>query len=135
MSGLDLVTAKAVISFEVYPSAILGTNFNDVRVEAILDAETTRLLGYDPWSMHANVYPTLPDGTPNDPNDYMFVRVRQGSGETTIVGMPWIRESTVTLSSNSVVSLKVVDVGPEDVTKIVNALSANGYTATDVTLS
>jgi hypothetical protein len=134
MSGYDLLKPKAVVNFSVYPSAILAANFTSVRVEAIIDAETARLLGFDPWSMHVNVYPTLPEGVPDDPNDYLFVRVKFNSGETTILGIPWIREDSIEQVSYTTISLKIPNVGPGDVDKVVKALSANGYSASDVKL-
>lgn len=134
MSNFDLLKPKAVVNFDVYPAAILGSNFNNVRVEAILDAETARMIGYDPWSMHVNVYPTLPEGTPNDPNDYLFVRLKLESGESTIVGLPWIREESIEQVSYTTISLKIPNVGPGDVEKVVKALSANGYKTSDIKL-
>ncbi len=69
-------------SFEVYPSAILGNNFQDVRLEGIVSARTAAAYGVDIQALHANVYPTLPAGmAPNDPIQYPYVRIQHQNGE------------------------------------------------------
>lgn len=66
------------VSFEVYPAAVLGNNFKDVRLEGIISARTAASYGMDIQALHANVYPTLP-------------RVR----------FPTTRFNTITCGSNS----------------------------------
>lgn len=135
MSILQALPILSTVSFEVYPSSILGTRFTRVKVEGILDAHTARSLGFDPWALHANVYPTLPAGTPNDPTAYLYVKVKLSSGGSEIVGVPWIRPDSITELQLKTAQIKVLNVGPDDLPKIVQALSANGFAAHEVTLT
>lgn len=84
-------------SFQVYPVAQLGNNFQNVVVLAILDATTVQQLGVDIWGVHKNLYASLPPGTPSDPTQYQYLRLKLQSGQTTIVAVPWISDSTVEL--------------------------------------
>lgn len=86
-------------SFQVYPVAQLGNNFQNVVVLALLDASTVQQLGIDIWGMHKNLYASLPAGTPNDPTQYQYLRLKLQSGQSTIVAVPWIDDSTVELAN------------------------------------
>lgn len=123
---------NATCSFDVYPSAILGATFQGVKILDIVSADTTRFLGFDPQAMHANVYPTLPPGTPNAYDAYPYVRMQLPSGQMQIFGIPWIIDSTFKISTNRTVQLTIDNVDDNDLNVIRQALSANGFTAVDV---
>lgn len=114
-------------SFEVYPSAILGNNFNDVTLDSIMSPESARSFGVDIFAMHANVYRTLPSIVPNDPLKYSWVRVKMPNGGYIVLGEPYIRAESIVISSTGVLNLSFIGVSQTDQTRILNALSANGY--------
>lgn len=115
-------------SFEVYPVSVLGNNFQDVRLEGIISAQTAAAYGIDIQALHANVFPTLPSGTvPNDPFQYNYIRVRFPSGEYTVLGIPWIRSDTIVISTGGKVTMVFQDKTPTDIDNMLLALSANGY--------
>jgi hypothetical protein len=122
------------VSFETYAPTILGGSFVDAVVLAHLDADSTRMMGYDPYSVHANVFPSLPHGTPNNANQYSFVKLRLVSGQVTYLGAPWINGATIVIRNRQRCEIIVEDIGQSDVEKIVLALSANGYKAASVRL-
>lgn len=121
------------VSFNVYPSAILGATFTNVRVLGILDASIARQLGLDTAAMHANVYPTLPPGTPNDPTGYLYVRIQHQSGEQQILGLPWIKSETIVALNYNTINAKISNVTPEDSERVLAALNANGFNAIEIT--
>lgn len=123
----DLPTGT-VVSFDTFAPAILGTEFKDCTVMCHLDAETVRLLGFDPAARHANIYPSLPTGqVPNDHTAYLYVKLRTINGATEYVGLPWIRKETVRARQVRTATLVFEDVGPEDVQEIIEQVSAAGY--------
>ena len=130
----DYLQFGNIISFNVYPSAILGTAFNDVRVQAILDKDTANMW-IDADSMHINVFPYLPAGVPDNPNQSQFVKLVHQNGNVSIIGIPWIRAETVTLSERGTLVITVDNAGPVDRERIIRALSANGYRAASVSLT
>jgi len=99
-------------SFSVYPVAQLGNNFQNIQVLALLDATTVQQLGVDIWAMHKNIYPTLPAGTPNDPTQFQYLRIKLQSGTSTIIAIPWINDSTVELVSAQTLDVKIYNVDP-----------------------
>lgn len=115
-------------SFEVYPTSVLGNNFNDVRLEGIISARTAASYGIDIQALHANVYPTLPAGTvPDDAFQYGYIRIQLPSGEFTVLGIPWIRSETVVISTGGKIVLTFEDKTQADLEKILLALSSNNF--------
>lgn len=133
MSIYNYLKFGNVLSFDVYPSAILGTDFNDVTVLATLDKDTANLW-IDADSMHINIYPTLPPGVPDDPNQYQYVKLRHTNGSISVIGIPWIRAQTVEVSQRGTLTILIEGATAEDRERVVRALSANGYRAAKVTL-
>lgn len=99
-------------SFNVYPVAQLGNNFQNVKALALLDASTVQQLGVDIWAMHKNIYPSLPAGTPNDPTQFQYLRIKLQSGTSTIVAIPWIDDSSVTLVSAKTLQVTLGNLDP-----------------------
>lgn len=115
-------------SFEVYPTSIIGNNFQDVRLEGILSARAAASYGVDIEALHANVYPTLPQGSaPNDPFQYSYIRIQYPSGEYAVLGIPWIRQESIAISNGGKLTLSFEDKTQVDLDRILMALSSNGY--------
>lgn len=133
MSVYDHLNFGNVISFDVYPGAIIGSTFTNARVLAILDRDTANIW-IDTAALHANVYPTLPAGVPDDPSQYQYVKLQLSNGNMTIIGIPWIKEDTIQLIDVGTLTITVPNASPGDRERIISALSANGYRAAKVTL-
>lgn len=133
MATSDKLKLGSSVSLDLYPAAILGTGYTNAKVQAVVDMTTAKALGFDPEAMHVNVYPTLPPGTPDDPRQYLYVKLLLQSGQSVIVGLPWIKEETIREIQFTTLAFKVQGVGPDDYEKVIKALAANGYTAVDVT--
>lgn len=123
---------KKVYNFSVYPVNLLGDIFQNVTVMGILDEETAR--GFiDTVGRHKLVYPQLPEGTPNDWAAYNYLKLRLENGDSTIIGIPWIRQDTVVEVTAQQIKAVISNVTVADIPNIRSALLANGYTA-EVTL-
>jgi len=121
------------LSFDVYPSAVIGRRFQDVILEAHLSAAMAQLYGEDIATMHAQVYNSLPPGTvPDDPFGYSYIQVRHPTGQYSIIGAPWVRPETIELSSGNRVTMVFEDKTEADINRMINALSANGYNPNSV---
>lgn len=124
----EMLVVGNVVSFDVYPTAVLGNNFRNVRIDAILDAETTRYVnGYDAPAIHAMVYPTLPAGVPDNYTRYSYLKITHPNGQVAVIGIPYINESTITSKTVNTISLTIKDVGPSDVAIVTQALAGAGY--------
>lgn len=125
---------NASVSFSVYATPVLGDGYNNVKVLAIMDAETAKLCNIDPISLHAQIYPSLPSGTVNRYDGYLYVKLGLNNGQTTAIGLPWIREDTLVILNTRKLQFTLDGITAEDEPKVLRALSANGYTAVDVRL-
>lgn len=126
------IPLNATVSFDLHPSAVLGTGYKGAKVLAILDADSCRYFNVDPVAMHANVYPMLPPGTPNKYDGYPWVKLKLASGQITCIGLPWIIDATFSVDTTSSLRFTVQNVSPEQRNIIMEALSANGFTAVNV---
>ena len=88
------ITLESTVSFDLYPAHQLQAKVINAKVLGIFTAATAQALGYDAPAMHVSVYPTLPAGTPNGYDKYLYVYVKLSNGEKTFYGLPWIKEST-----------------------------------------
>lgn len=129
----DYLIFGNVLSFEVYPASIIGTRFQDVKVMGLLDKDTANFW-IDADALHINVFPTLPDGVPDDPSEYQFVKLKHLNGAVSVIGVPWIRTDSVLVSTRGQLTLTVDDVTPIDMDRIVKAINANGYAIRTVSL-
>lgn len=132
-SIFDFLVFGNVITFEVYPTSIIGTHFQDVKVLGLLDKDTANHW-IDADALHINVYPTLPEETPDNPDEYQYVKLKHLNGAISVIGIPWIKPSTVTVSNRGTLTLVIHDVTPIDMERITRAINANGYAINHVQL-
>lgn len=131
MLNLQDLPLGATVSFEFHSAAMLGTGYKNAKLLAILDADTARQF-IDPVAMHANVYPTLPPSTPDRYDGYHYLKLRLANGSIDVVGIPWIKDETFVEVTTKSMRLTVENVAPADQNKVIEALSANGFTAVKV---
>lgn len=128
------LSLNAIVSFDLHPSQLLGTGHKNVKLLAIVDADTARYW-IDPVAYHANVYPTLPVGTPNKFDGYPYLKIKLSDGSVTAIGLPWIKDETFVEVTTRSMHLTIENVPAADQEKVLLALSAIGFTAVDVTYS
>lgn len=132
MLNLQDIPLGATVSFEFWPVAALGTGYKNAKVLAILDADTARTAGIDPVAWHANVFPTLPVGTPNKYDGYYYLKLKLANGQITAVGIPWIKDETFAEVTTKSLRLTIDNVAAADRNKVIEALAASGFTAVNV---
>lgn len=125
---------RKTYSFNVYPSAILGSGFKNVTVAAILDYQTAKAFG-DIEVLHISVFPYLPAGTPNRPQDFDYLLLRTEAGDSIIIGIPWIEEETIEVVGALTMTITIDGVGTEDTERVRACLSQNGYDKFRIELS
>lgn len=113
-------------SFEVWPANILGTDFKNVKLLAILDFESANAI-IQAKPMHVNVYPSCPVGTPNNPAQYTYLKILTASGQTTAIGVPWIKETSIREVQYQKAIVEIEPVALEDGPLIAAALIKNGF--------
>jgi len=132
MTPLSKLPLNSTVSFELYPSFVIGTGYSFAKVLAHLDADTARALGVDTAAKHTNVYPTLPSDVPNRASAYPWVKLRLQNGETVIIGVAWIKEPTIKVLNAKRVRWETNISSDDDAALIVRVLAANGFQALDM---
>jgi len=125
------IQLKSTVSFDLHAPQILGTRCENAKVLALLDADSARQY-IDPIAMHAQVFPFLPDGTPDDFDGYNYLKLKLANGTTTAIGLAWIKDDSFVVASTQSMQFTIANVTPEGKNIIIAALSANGFRAVDV---
>ena len=133
MTNIQDITIGSKISFELYPAAQYGNNFQNVTLTAIFNADIARMLGLDVIAANQVVYQSLPSGTPNDPYQFDYFQVSFGGGETMVLGAPWIREGTLIGHSGKKLTVVFEDISSRDKELVIAACKAQGVNPSSVT--
>lgn len=117
-----------IISFSVYPAAILGNNFQQVKLVGLVNAQIAETMGLNAYARHQQVYATLPKGSaPNDADQYNFIIVEMQNGQKQAIGVPWINIDTIQIFTENKVRLVLSNVPPEMFETLRAAMSANDF--------
>lgn len=125
--------SKKVYTFSLYPSYVFDTDFKNITALGVVDYEIASKYA-DLYPLHAQVYSSLPNGTPNDPKAYDYLLLKTTAGNIMAIGIPWIKESTIVLIESRVIQVIIDGVSASDVQSIRNALVQNGYNQIDISL-
>lgn len=124
----SLLVKGAVVDFVVYAPEILTSGFTNAKIMADLDMETAQALGLDVQAKHQALYPLIKDqGIADDPASYGYVRVQKENGVVVILGVPWIKESSIVAKQRNRITVDIPDVGTNDIAIVKAALESNGY--------
>lgn len=127
MSAIDNLKLNDVVSFEVYPTAVLGGAFKDMVFKDRISPESARLFGADIYALWQQAYPTLPSGTINDPEKHEWLTFKTPSGELSILCAAWIKADTVAGTTSRVYTVQVGDGDTNFPQQARAALNAVGY--------
>ena len=105
-------------------TTVIKSSFYGVTVEAIATASIAQKIK-DVKSLHLQVKPYI-SGLPNNYDDYSYVIVRMPNGDTEVIGLPWIVETSIQISSKRNYQLILDDIEPEQVQIIRNTLVNRG---------
>lgn len=121
----NLFNPRGIYSFNVYPGPIIGEQFTNITVLSLMDFQTATRFA-DIKALHDNVFPYLPVGTPNRPEDFDYILIANGE-LTTVLGIPWIVEDSIEERVSLRMSVTIEDVTSADLIRVRECLSQNGY--------
>lgn len=127
MTTLSLDLAESVVNFNTYAPDLLGNNFQRVQIKGFLDHKSA-FQYIDVPAKHANVFPYLPPGTPNDFTKYLYVKVQFPNGKEDVLGVPWINQSTLQVVEETTFLITIRGKQPSDEAAIRTMLLANQHT-------
>ena len=105
-------------------TTVIKSSFYGVTVEAIATASIAQKIK-DVKSLHLQVKPYI-SGLQNNYDDYSYVIVRMPNGDTEDIGLPWIVETSIQISSKRNYQLILDDIEPEQIEIIRNTLVNRG---------
>lgn len=123
---MTTLTLNKVHTFNTLAPAILGAQIKNVKLIGIMDYDTA--VTYDTVDLKfRQVYPNLPNGTPDNPKACIFYRFISESGEKIVLADQWIDMSTVEIIThiNFTVDFTLADIA--DISRVRDALNALGY--------
>jgi hypothetical protein len=126
------IEVGGIYSFSVYPVAVLGTNFKNVLVMSILDAESAQALGLDILAQHALIYPSLPSTTVNNPQKYKYLKIKLPSGLTQIIAKEWINPTTLEVVTLGRFTVVLDNQSSSRQQKLLECLAANDFPVTSI---
>jgi hypothetical protein len=116
---------RGIYTFNVYPGPIIGEQFTNATVLSVMDFQTATRFA-DIKALHENVFPYLPEGSPNRPEDFDYLLISVGEN-TTVLGVPWIIAESVEERDSMKMSVTIEDVTAQDIMRVRECLSQNGY--------
>lgn len=108
----------------VHANSILGSNFSNVLVKAILDYNLAIKFGSVDL-LHKQVYPYLPASTPSDHTKYNYYLVEHRDKQI-VLAEYWIVNGSVELTSGNSVTFKLNNVTSNQVTTVRDQLRLLG---------
>jgi hypothetical protein len=122
-------------SFNVYGTGVIGNDYQNVKVLGVMSADLASRLGLDIQSLQQKMYPQVPpaNNMPTDPTQFNYVQLQNGS--RTILGMPWIDESSIVPVTGQTITAIIGNCTTDDLAVIRDALALNGYTQVSISIS
>ena len=120
------VSLRGSYSFSLFSSAILGDGFDQAVVICTeMDFESAISVAPNTPIVHQQILPKLPDGTPRDPRDLTYMRLRLGSGETRVIAHEWLRGAPTPIDVQTIIATIQVESG-SNINVVRDALIAAG---------
>ncbi len=127
MTIIDSSFIGSKITFDLWPSSIIGTTFKSAEVKAILDFDTVSTFK-DVRALHSQVYSTLPNGTEVNPEKLTYVKFILSNGKPEYVADCWIKANTVQTETTRDFQIILDSVSPADRERYKQILVASGAT-------
>ncbi len=117
---------RSSYSFDTYAPNILGATIRNLTLIAIVDYSIASNY-VTPNTLHVNIYPYLPKGTPNNPERYTYLLFENEHGEKIVLANTWIVENSIKESTKNIITIVIENASSGDETDIRNLLSLRGY--------
>lgn len=115
-----------VYTFNTKSPVFLGAKHERVKLKSILDADTARK--FAPIDqLHAQVYPTMPAGTPREIDASMYYVFEAPNRSQVVLSALWIEESSIEVIEHVDITVRMPQSSIGDIEKVRIALTASGF--------
>jgi hypothetical protein len=125
---------NSTIDFSVTGTALGTQNFKSIKVLGILDFSTAQGISQI-YQDHALIYPSLPIGTPNNPEKYNYIKIQLPDGKVRAIGLPWIVDDSVRLHDVRTLTLTLNRASQADADRVRAYMLSNNRTDFTIDLS
>jgi len=127
-------TLRGVYNFTTYAPHILKSEFRNATCVTLTNYTTASQIS-DVATIHSQVYPSLPPGTPTDFRQIDYAIFLLPTGQTTIMGIPWIKPDSIQKVQSVTITAKIVASDANDLPAIQQALASIGLTNVEYSVS
>lgn len=120
-----------VYTFNTNAPALLGVEIKNAKLISILDYDTATIFE-DVTTKYRQIYPLLPNGTPDDPRSCLYYRFKSESGEFIILADQWINSDSVEAIESVILQVTITDTVVEDIKRIRDALNILGLKSFEI---
>jgi len=118
---------NGIYRFDLQAPSILGASLKNVTVVSTMTERSAIRAGLATREIHAKIYSQLPVGTPNNPDAYTYVEFRTMSGETVIMGLPWIKQESIEEITLRPYNVRFDDLPAVDLERLSHLLLTGGF--------
>lgn len=113
-------------SFDIYGDHFLD-NVTKGMVTDILSGQTASRLGYDVATIHRQIFPHLPDDTPESFLKQNYYLIEFANGNQAAYGENWIKKDTIVAASHRKVIVTFPELSVEEQLYLPSILDAHGF--------
>ncbi len=125
--NINEMIVGGIYSFTMRSAIIHGSRIAKAKLTGIVDINVASMIA-PIKQQYAQIYPSLPSGTPYAPDTCKFFIFKQLNGETVAIADQWIVDGSVEESERIVYRVSIYDGELGDAAKIQAALTAIGKT-------
>lgn len=117
-----------IYDFSVYAPARLGSDYRRVEFMADLDYETAVILYGDIVALHREIMSmnVLPSGTPADPKQLSWYRIKKPDGSIVVLAAVWINESSVIPVEEGPAYIRIPRATTQDLVRLRESMKQGG---------
>lgn len=125
-------TIGGIYTFDTVAPSLLGTTIKNAKLIALFDYQVA--VTFDNVEVrHASVRPMLPAGSAFDnPQVFSYLYLQTETGSRIVIAYPWIKEDTISKTTNQSVVISVNDATANDAIKIRQMLALAGYHSVNI---
>lgn len=121
------VAINQAYDFTLLAPQILGAGFSNATLKAVIDYDLANTIA-SVGSRHAAALNSLPPGTPSDPSQLIYYKLKTSTGATEVIAEAWLSSAPTQVSVTSL-TVKITNTNLSDVPRLSALLSANGFTS------
>ena len=125
-------TVGGIYTFDTVAPALLGTTIKNAKLLGLFDYQIA--ITFDNVEVrHGSIRPLLPAGSAFDnPKAFSYLYLLTESGSRIVLAYPWIKEDTITKTTNQSVVVSINGATANDAVKIRQMLALSGYHSVNI---